>query len=272
MSSDSCASRIALVISSCDAFCDTWFPFAYFFAKYWPDCPFQSYLIINELPVISDLIEPIAVGPDQGWASNFLRTLERIPHQYVLYLQDDYFLDLPVQTARILEDCAWSIRHDADALCFRGYAEPQPGFVAANERIGFAPRDSDGRTRCQFTLWKKSSLAQVLREGENAWEMESRGSERTIEMQILVYARRDESPIHYLSSAIVRGLWVPKALEMCRAEGIPISPRVRGVYVPGQSMKKVRRAASRLAMQTWLRLRKGRRFDLRRSAVLRAGG
>ena len=267
MSSEGYAKRIALVVSSCDAFCDTWVPFAHFFAKFWPDCPFQPFLIVNQLPVVSDFLEPIAVGLDQGWASNFLRTLERLPHDYVLYLQDDYFLDVPVQTARVLEDCIWAIEHDADALCFRGYPEPQPGYAVANERFGFAPVDSDGRTRCQFTLWKKSSLARVLREGENAWEMESRGSERTVDMQILVYARRDESPIHYLSSAIVRGLWVPKALEMCREAGIAISPRGRGVYTKGQGMKKIRRAASRLAMRLSLRWRSGRPFDLRRAAV-----
>jgi hypothetical protein len=265
--SDDTTRRIALVISSCDAFCDTWRPFAFFFAKFWPDCPFKAYLIVNEIPVVSDLFEPIAVGPDRGWASNFRRTLERIPHDYVLYLQDDYFLNSAVETARIVADCAWSIAHDADSLCFRGYPEPEAGYKPLTEHFGFAALDSDGRTRCQFALWKKSALMEVLREGETAWDMESCGSERTKEMGIMVYARRDDAPIRYLSSAIVRGLWVPEALTMCRDAGIPIRPRVRGIYRRGQQLKKVRRAFSRFALRAWLATRGKRPIDLRRGAI-----
>ncbi|MFL6584389.1 MAG: hypothetical protein ACJ8KU_07710 [Chthoniobacterales bacterium] len=263
------ASRIALIVSSCDAFCDTWRPFAYFFAKFWPDCPFKTYLIVNQLEVVSDILEPLAVGPDRGWASNFRRVLERIPHDYILYLQDDYFLNSPVDTPRIVADCAWAMEHDADSLCFRGYPEPQTGYRPLTEQFGFAASDSDGRTRCQFALWKKTALMQVLQEGESAWEMESKGSERTREMDILVYARRADAPIRYLSSAIVRGLWVPEAIEMCAREGIPIQPRVRGVYRPGQKMKKVRRAVSRLALRLWLASRRGRPIDLRRESLKR---
>ena len=265
---DAGSSKIALLISSCDDFCDTWRPFTYFFVKYWPDCPFQTFLILNQLPVISDVLEPIAVGPDRGWASNLRQTLERIPHEYILYLQDDHFLNRPVDTLRILRDCAWSIAHDADSLSFCGYREAQPGFARLTERFGLAPLDSKGRTRCQFAFWKKSALLQILREGETAWEMESRGSERTREMKIVVYERKSDSPISYLSSAIVRGLWKKEALEMCRAENIPIRPRLRGIYQQEQQFKKMRRALGRLVLRIWLRMRARQPFDLRRASVL----
>lgn len=261
------ARRIALVVSSCDAFCDTWQPFTYFFLKQWPDCPFETYLIINELRVVSDVLKPINVGPDRGWASNFRRALEGLPHDYVLYLQDDYFLNAPVDTARIVNDCAWCVANDADSLCFRGYPAPQPGYTPVTPQFGLAPLDSDGRTRCQFALWKKSALMHVLREGETAWEMESRGSERTLDMKVLVYGRRDDAPIRYLSSAIVRGLWVREAIAMCRDAGIPIRPRVRGLYERGQQFKKVRRVLSRFALRAWLMLRGNRPVDLRRAAL-----
>ncbi len=260
---DDVAQRIALVVSSCDDFCDTWKPFAHFFAKFWPDCPFKSYLLINELPVIADKIEPFHVGPDRGWASNFRYLLERIPFKYILYLQDDYFIERPVDTATVLEDCAWCLQNDADSLCFSGYPQPQPGYQPVTDRFGKAPLDSDGRTRCQFAFWKKSALMNVLREGETAWEMESRGSPRTRDMNILVYARGSESPMKYLASAIVRGLWVPEAIEMCRADGAPIRPRLRGIYRPGGKAKKLRRTLSRIALRSWITLRGRRAIDLR---------
>lgn len=262
------SSQIALVISSCDDFCDTWQPFTFFFAKFWPDCPFETFLITNEQPVLADLFRAIAVGTDRGWASNFRRALAQVPHEYVLYLQDDYFLQAPVNTQRVVEDCAWCIERKIDSLCFAAYPQPQPGFVFVTERFGRAPVDSDGRTRCQFALWKKSALLAVLREGETAWEMESRGSERTRDMQIMVYAREGDAPMRYLSSAIVRGLWIPEALQMCRAAGVPIAPRVRGIFRRGQQFKKVRRALSRYALRRWRKARRGKPLDLRREQLL----
>ncbi len=262
------ADRIALVVSSCDDFCDTWRPFAYFFAKFWPDCPFAAFLIVNNIAVTSDLLKPIAVGSDRGWASNFRHALGRIPNDYVLYLQDDYFIEQPVGTSQILEDCAWCTEHNVDSLCFSAYPEPQPGFEPVTERFGRAPRDSDGRTRCQFALWKKSALLEVLREGETAWEMESRGSDRTREMEVLVYTRPENTPMRYFSSAIVRSLWVPEALAMCDANGIPVRPRVRGLYRPGQNSKKLRRAASRMAVRMWSAMRGRAPIDLHRDALV----
>lgn len=263
----SVADRIALVVSSCDDFCDTWRPFAAFFAKFWPDCPFESFLIVNTLPVISDFLHPIAVGSDRGWASNFRLALQRIPQPYVLYLQDDYFIEQPVDTARILEDCAWCIAREVDSLCFSAYPEPQPGFVAVTERFGRAPRDSDGRTRCQFALWKKTALMQVLRDGETAWDMESRGSDRTRDMEVCVYARPEDAPLRYFSSAIVRSLWLPEALAMCEAHGIPVKPRLRGLYRPGQKSKKLRRVVGRLALRLWARMLGEAPIDLRRDVL-----
>lgn len=264
-------SQIALVISSCDDFCDTWRPFTFFLAKFWPDCPFDTFLITNEQPVLADLFKPIPVGLDRGWASNFRLALTRVPHEYVLYLQDDYFLEAPVNTARVVEDCAWCIMRKVDSLCFAAYPEPQPGYVPVTERFGRAPLDSDGRTRCQFSLWKKNSLLEVLREGETAWEMESRGSERTRDMEIMLYACRSATPVRYLSSAIVRGLWVPEALQMCRAAGVPIAPRLRAIYRRGQQFKKVRRMLSRYALRRWLKTQKGKPLDLRRAQLLQNG-
>lgn len=260
--------RIALMISSCDDFCDTWRPFAFFFARFWPDCPFATFLIVNNCPVISDLFEPITVGDDRGWASNFRYALEQIPQDYVLYLQDDYFIEEPVSTHCILEDCTWCVEHGADSLCFSAYPEPQPGFLPVTERFGRAPRDSDGRTRCQFGLWKKSALLAVLKDGETAWEMESRGSERTREMEVMVYTDVANAPMRYLSSAIVRGLWTPEALAMCDAHRVSIRPRLRGIYRRGQQLKKARRALSRWAVRMWIAMCVRRPMDLRREAVL----
>ena len=72
------SSSLAIVVSSCDKFFDAWRPFAFFFRKFWPDCPFPVYLIVNRLHARSNWVRAINVGKDKGWASNMDRALREI--------------------------------------------------------------------------------------------------------------------------------------------------------------------------------------------------
>jgi hypothetical protein len=236
---------VAVVVSSCDAFFDAWRPFAFFFRKHWSDCPFPVYLIVNELTFRSEILRPLAVGPDRGWATNMKLALQQLPAPRVLYLQEDYFLTEPVRQEQLAHDFSYAFEHDADAFCFRARSELEPTFHPINDRFGVVPRDSDGRTRCQLTLWKRDALLAVLRDGENAWEMESRGSERTRDMLALSYSTREQAPVPYLMSAIVRGLWTPEALRLCAANQVKIAPHFRGTYTQSALLRRWRRARTR---------------------------
>lgn len=236
---------IAIVVSSCDAFFDCWKPFAFFFRKYWPHCSLPVYLIVNELPFRSSSIRPLIVGEDRGWASNLKLALQHLEQSHVLYLQEDYFLQSPVREELLAADFAYAFEHEVDAFCFRARAELEPDFEPINERFGVVPRDSNGRTRCQLTLWKRESLLSVLREGENAWKMESSGSARTRDLKILSYRTRENAPVSYLMSAIVRGLWTRDALRMCAENGLAITPHFRGTFTENSLLRGLRRARTR---------------------------
>ncbi len=260
---DDFKSSVALLVSSCDAFFDAWRPFHAFLEKFWPDCPLDIFLLTNELEVRSPRIRSIAVGPDRGWSSNLLRALEQIAHPHILYFQEDYFLTAPVDRAQLGRDFAEAMEGEADSLCFRARSAPDPGFEPLNDRFGVVPLSSDGRTRCQVTLWKRDALQSILRPGETAWNFEARGSGRTQAMRILSYRRRENTPIPYLMSAISRGFWMPEAIALCRAHSVPIDPFFRPVYAPRGWERGLRRALSRLRAGRALPGRKGGVIDLR---------
>ncbi len=253
---------VAVVVSSCDAFFDCWRPFAFFFRKYWDDCPFPIYLIVNELRIRSDFIQPLAVGRDQGWASNMKRALEKITAPRVLYFQEDYFLRAPVRREHLAEDFAYAFEQNADAFCFRARSELEKDFRPINDRFGIVPRASDARTRCQLTLWKRESFLSALRDGETAWEMEARGSERTRDLLALSYSTRAQAPARYLMSAIVRGLWTREALKMCADAGVAIRPHFRGTYSDQPLVRRIRRWRTRARLAAELERARGRVLDL----------
>ncbi len=253
---------VALLVSSCDAFFDAWKPFAQFFEKFWSDCPLPCFLLSNELAVRSRRWQSLAVGPDRGWSSNLLVALERIPQRYVLYFQEDYFLTDHVRSEQLAADFAAVCTRDTDSLCFRARSEPDPGTEPLNDRFGLAPLASDGRSRCQVTLWKKSALQSILRAGETAWDFEARGSARTQEMQILTYLRRENTPVPYLMSAISRGFWMPEAVALCRANSVRIDPFFRPVFSETSWRRRWRRAVGRRLLARALRAQLGRPIEL----------
>ena len=253
---------VAVLVSSCDAFFDAWRPFSAFFEKFWSDCPFETFLITNHLAAHSPRIRSLVVGKDRGWSSNLLAALEQIAYPYVLYFQEDYFLTAPVARAQLADDLAYLISSGADSLCFRARSQPDPDFKSINDRFGVVPLASDGRTRCQVTLWKRSALQSILREGETAWNFEARGSARTQEMQILSYAHRENTPIPYFMSAISRGLWMPDAIALCRAHGITIDPFFRPLFSETSWRRRFRRALGCRRLQRALRRQAGRVIQL----------
>jgi hypothetical protein len=256
------AGSVAVVVSSCDAFFDAWQPFAAFLRKFWADCPFEIFLIVNHLRVRSDLLKSIAVGEDQGWSSNMQAALKQIAQPYVLYLQEDYFLVSQVQGAQLAEDFALVMEAGADSLCFRARSEPDDGFRSINDRFGEVPLQSDGRTRCQVTLWKRTALESILRDRETAWDFEARGSARTQQMRILSYARRENAPIHYLMSAISRGLWMPDAIKLCREHQVNIEWNFRPDYSPRPWQRRLRRAIGRVRLRHELRALEGKEIEI----------
>jgi hypothetical protein len=256
------ASSVAVVVSSCDAFFDAWRPFVYFFRKHWSDCPFPVYLIVNRLKLRSKIIQPIQVGADRDWASNMMAALESIPQPYLLYFQEDYFLNGRVNNALMAQDIAYAVENDAASFCFYARSQLEPSFQPLNERFGIVPADSDGRTRLQVTLWKKEALRAILRPGESAWNMEARASERTTDLLALSYLHRRHAPIPYLMSAIVRGLWTPQALSLCQQAGIEIQPRFRSAHSDVPWRRRFRRGMDRITLALALARQRPHVIDL----------
>jgi hypothetical protein len=112
------------------------------------------------------------------------------------------------------------------------------------------------------TLWKKEALTAALRPGESAWNMEARGSERTRDILSLSYIDRHNRPIPYLMSAIVRGLWTPEALTLCRHAGLEIQPRFRSEHSDIAWRRRFRRGIDRIRRAAVLAKQRSQPIDL----------
>ena len=252
------AVRVAVLVSSCDRFFDAWRPFAAFWRQHWParTLPWRVFLVVNRLAVRSEWLTPLAVGPDRGWANNLRLALGRVEADYLLYLQEDYFLTAPPDAACLSALAAAMRTESADMLCLRamppGYgAEEWPSVPTAGvEGLSEIPAGLPWRGRLQAAFWRRTALLEALRPGESAWDFEARAAERlrSLRAWTVTAGTPAANALPYLSSAIVRGLWTPDARRLCAQQGVRIDPDCRGTASESRAVCRRRRAVDRLRL------------------------
>jgi hypothetical protein len=230
---DSRHDDVAVVISSCDKYRDLWPPFFTLFFRYWPDCPYPVDLITNFDVYPDTRIRTIRMGRDRNWSSIFAGTLRQISEPLVLVMMEDYLLDRPVDTRRIRElvDYLKSRR----AACVRLLPVPGPDAPCPdNPQVGEIRKGAEYRLSLQAAIWDRQVLLKLLRWGESAWELERFGSKRTDSLEApFLSVRRDlpeGPPLHYFCTAVVRGMWLPEAVQLCEKEGIRVDLSARPLF------------------------------------------
>ncbi len=219
----------SIVIPSCDAYSDAWDPFFGFFFKYWPDCPFQIYLISETKSFGDNRVKPILLGKDFGWANNVDKALKQIPDKYFIYFLEDVFLLKTVDTARVLR--LLEITKRDNVACLRLYPAPGPDMLYTKDKeLGIIGKNAPYRVSTMTAIWNKNSFLELMRSGENAWQMEWDGTKRSSVMNELFLSVYKKNPaIDYYATAIKRGKWFYDAIALCKKEGIYVDTSKRKV-------------------------------------------
>lgn len=173
---DRSMNRVAIVVPSCDKYYDLWIPFFNFLRMYWSDCPYKVFLISNHLDAEIPDVKIIKVGDDISWSDNLRKALNLINEDYVMLFIEDLFLFKPVDTKIILNLIEWAASVEANYLRLNPYPAPD---IKINGLVGIISRGAIYRTSTVLSVWKKDVLKDLLEPGENAWQFEVNGSERS---------------------------------------------------------------------------------------------
>lgn len=226
--------EMAILISSCDKYQDVWSPFFSFFFKYWEDCPYNIYLLTNHLKFEHPKVKSICVGDDRDWSSSFRKAINSIDEQYLMVLIEDYFLLNDVNTDVINDFFNYMLEREVDY--FRLFPCPGPGKITDNigsHKIGTIASGEPYRTSLQAAIWNKELIDKILVDGESAWEFEVDGSKRSDGMADKFMSISRESikrlPFNYFCTAVVKGRWVKKAIELCRRHGVSVDLNSRPI-------------------------------------------
>ena len=220
-------SNLAIIVSSCDAFSECWKPFLYSLEKYWPDCPYPVYIISNFNKIDTSQARFVMVGEDKGFATNLRNALDQIPEEYVIYFQEDYFLNKQVSSEAIDGHFRHCIETGVDFLKLGDFT-----MLCDNERIGqsiycYNPIGKKYSINTAIAIWKKSLLEQLLVPGWSGWDFEYQVIDLIKEKNIrfkteTLYSKAiAEHGITYIrNGAIVKGKWTKTGIDFLQENGM----------------------------------------------------
>lgn len=215
------APEVAVLIVSCDKYCDLWEPFCAFMSRYWPDCPFRVFLVANHMDWSHDGVTTLRVGPDRSWSDSLRTAVERVGVTYVLTIQDDFLLDAPVSTEAVIRAVGELHRQGGTYLRLVPTSVPWWRWIGRSRPdTAPIPPGSPYRISNQASVWRSDALLGLLRSGESPWEMEIWGSERTSD-EVNGFLSSTSAILRYHAhGAVIRGKWSRSGARRCRDAGV----------------------------------------------------
>jgi len=258
-------SRYTILANSTDSFEDCWYPFFKLFSKFWPDCK-QKIILNTETKNFSYPGLDIACSklsennPNQQltWSECLLKCLDKIDTDIILYLQDDYFINAPVDVEQIDGFVELMLEEGFSNIRLIECGNAGPWHPTKHQLLWEVNQKAFYRISIQAGLWRKDRLRSYIRKHENPWQLEVWGSKRAHRIKDSIFCvnrdifnEQNRQVISYEPTGIIKGKWNKKAVhDLFLENGIDVDFSKRGFYDPRQdSVKKaplIKRIIARL--------------------------
>ncbi len=231
-----------MLVNSSDGFEDCWVPFFTLLERYWKglDAP-----ILLNTENQSRTFDKLSVRCARAqskydrrltWSECLAEALRQVETELVLYLQEDYFIEQPVD-AELIQSLADLMRSRPDikhiGLTHFGSHPPFEPFRHDSRLWTISPK-ARYRVSTQAGLWRKDALQSILLPWENGWMFEIFGSIRAARgADLYLTVRRDTArpPIYYQHTGIVKGRWSRFVEPLFEREGIEVDFSRRGFWM-----------------------------------------
>ena len=235
---------LTVLVNTSDSFEDCWAPFFTLFARYWSDCRYPIVLNTESKDYRFEGLDircaRVAAGASRRltWSECLARCLDGIATPYVLYLQEDYFLEAPVQSGLIKTFLAELRAGRADVIRLMECGGSGPWQPTDNPLLWQVEQRAIYRIALQAALWRTTTLRRHLRMHESPWQLEVFGSARARRLKdtvLCVNRDRFHGPGKevwpYQPTGVVKGQWERHVVEpLFAAHGIAVDFSRRGFF------------------------------------------
>lgn len=167
--------KMSILVLSCDEYSDLWDDFFDFKDKYWPDCPYPTYLVNDTLPYERDGVIVLNAGNGVKWSTRVRKALERIDTPYVCPILDDHFIIRPVDTKHIEELLEFSENRNVSYLAFerKSFILPEDKWEFYASNLVIIPRDLKYGINTSAAIWNKDDYMRLIGpEDYSPWQFE----------------------------------------------------------------------------------------------------
>lgn len=183
--------RVAVIVHSCDRYALLFDGFDYFFKKNWDfNIPCTCYFATEEVNVNFEKFTNIKSGRGE-WTNRLSNLLDQIEEDYVLYFQEDMWLNKPINAVFFTELFDLAIKNNWCQIKLNSanvYKTTEtPFFVQGFNISKLINEDSGYLMSHQVTLWRKNFLKAQLKPNEHPWRNEREGTKRLRQLNPEIY-------------------------------------------------------------------------------------
>lgn len=231
---------LTILVNSCDSFEDCWLPFFTLLKRYWGADTIPNIVLITEKKEFTFDGLPIRAAQVQTgsstmtWSQCLLAAIDRVETDFILYLQEDYFIDSPINLKMFFE--IMDVMRYESEIKYIGLTHFGNGGKKLETNWPYLKkitRCAPYRISTQAGIWRKATLRSYLKEWENGWMFELYGTLRAWRRNdlFLVWDPDQAKPIiSYGHTGIIKGKWAKFVPELFECENIKIDFSDRGFY------------------------------------------
>ena len=170
--------QVSVLLSSCDAYEDAWYPFFRLFNKFW-NCPYKVYLNTETKTCHEEKVITLnSVEKNKSWSMRLKYALKRIPSKYIIFFLEDFFL-LDYVNQNEINRCIDIMERDKK-IAVIDFEYCDRCNYHKTEYCGYSERDLSSMyfLNCQTAIWRRKDLIRFLSPYESPWQFEIFGTER----------------------------------------------------------------------------------------------
>ena len=235
--------KFTILVNSSDGFSDCWDPFFKLFSLYWPSCNVRILLNTETMdwsfPELNLKCTQVSIGTGKlTWSECLIKALDQVDTPLVLYFQEDYFFEKPVDVSLVLKfvdilEADTKVKH----IGLTHFGSSGPFQPTSDLRLWKIDQKARYRVSTQAGLWRTETLRSYLKPEENGWMFEIFGTRRSWKREecFLTVNREiycpDKTPIfQYTHTGIIKGKWHQEMPELFSLHGIKVDFEKRGFY------------------------------------------
>ena len=165
--------KLSILVMSCDKYSGIWTDFFNLKEKYWPDCPYKTYLATDTKDYVRDSVETINFGNIKEWSKCVRETVKKIETPYICLWLEDALICKTIDNAIIRSDFEYVVSNKVDYFCIevkRRFMPETMAEVAPHIKV-IDPHQRYG-VDTAVAIWERSYLLEKLQKDCDAWQFE----------------------------------------------------------------------------------------------------